>query len=92
MQTTATLAADLDTTPRTLRKFLRAQDMGVGKGARYSLPTSKREVASLKKRFIAWQEATEAKKAPAEEVTPEVEVDDFDALEGPTAEEIAEYN
>lgn len=83
MQTTAELAADFDTTPRTLRKFLRADGAGVGKGARYSLPTAKREVNAMKKRFTAWSEAQEAKKAkPAAEVeAPEVE--DFDALENP---------
>lgn len=55
--TTATLAADFDTTPRTLRKFLRSDASGiesVGKGSRYALPNSKREVASLRKRFDAW--------------------------------------
>lgn len=86
MQTTATLAADFDTTPRTLRKFLRAQDMGVGKGARYALPTTKREVNSLKKRFAAWEAEVAAKKAPAaaieeevaevEKTLPQIEVDE----------------
>lgn len=66
-QTTTTLAAEFDTTPRTLRKFLRSADMGVGKGSRYTLPTAKREVASLRKQFDAW----EAARTPA----PEVEVD-----------------
>lgn len=65
MQTTTTLAADFDTTPRTLRKFLRSQDMGVGKGSRYSLPTTKREVNALRKGFDAWKAAQDAKKAPA---------------------------
>ena len=85
--TTATLAADFDTTPRTLRKFLRSADMGVGKGSRYALPTSKREVNALKKQFLAWDEArtlpatpAEAPEAPAPEVD---EVEDFDSLECP---------
>lgn len=74
-QTTTTLAAEFETTPRELRKFLRSDASGieaVGKGARYSLPTSKREVAALNKRFTAW---AEAKAAKAEDETPEVDSD-----------------
>lgn len=59
-QTTAALAAELDTTPRTLRKFLRSSDSGiesVGKGSRYALPASKREVDALRKRFADWTAA-----------------------------------
>jgi hypothetical protein len=61
--TTAELAATIDTTPRTLRKFLRAEGNGVGKGSRYALPATKREVAALAKRFAAWHSAQEAAKA-----------------------------
>lgn len=63
--TTAELAEQLETTPRTLRKFLRS-DQGpgkVGKGARYALPAGKREIASLAKKFAKWTEAQEAAKA-----------------------------
>lgn len=60
MQTTTTLAAEFDTTPRTLRKFLRSAGQGVGKGARYSLPTSKREVNALRKQYDAWVAARAA--------------------------------
>ena len=67
-QTTADLAAAFNTTPRTLRKFLRAEDKGVGKGSRYSLPTAKREVAAMNKRFTAWQEAIAAKKVEAKDI------------------------
>lgn len=64
--TTAEIAAELDTTPRTLRKFLRAdaKAQGVptpGKGARYAI--EKREMRSLRKRFDAWQESIAAAKA-----------------------------
>jgi predicted transcriptional regulator len=58
--TTADIATELATTPRTLRKFLRSEGRGVGKGARYALPGSKREVAALAKRFTAWDEARKA--------------------------------
>jgi hypothetical protein len=72
MMTTTELAVALDTTPRTLRKFLRSPDSGVesvGKGARYALPSAKREVNALSKRFTAWQAAAEAKKAETADAT-----------------------
>jgi len=82
--TTTDLAEMIDTTPRTLRKFLRAEGAGVGKGSRYALPATKREVASLAKRFATWNaaqvEAREARNdAPAtadDELT-----DDADTLD-----------
>jgi predicted transcriptional regulator len=58
--TTTDLAAELETTPRTLRKFLRA-DAKVkgtetpGKGSRYAI--EKREVRALAKRFADWTAA-----------------------------------
>lgn len=74
--TTAQLATDFDTTPRTLRKFLRSDASGiesVGKGSRYALPGSKREVNALRKRFDAWRDAqAEARKAHADDA-PEVD-------------------
>lgn len=75
--TTATLAAAFDTTPRELRKFLRSSASGiesVGKGSRYTLPSTKREVAALNKRFAAWVEA-KAPKADPEVEAAEVEVE-----------------
>ncbi len=74
--TTTDLAADFECTPRELRKFLRSDASGiesVGKGSRYALPGSKREVTALKKRFAAW---SEAKATPAEEDAPEVDISD----------------
>jgi hypothetical protein len=61
--TTAELAATIDTTPRTLRKFLRAEGNGVGKGSRYALPATKRDITAMAKRFAAWNSAQEAAKA-----------------------------
>lgn len=67
---------------RTVRKFLRHElpDKAPGKGARWSLPGTKREVASLQKKFDAWkaaQEEARAKKAEAEtEEVEEIEEDD----------------
>jgi hypothetical protein len=67
--TTAQLATELDTTPRELRKFLRSDASGidsVGKGSRYALPGGKREIASLKKRFVAWDDARNVVKSDNE--------------------------
>lgn len=57
MITTTELAATLDTTPRTLRKFLRSQGEGVGKGARYALPSTKRDITRMTAQFKAWSDA-----------------------------------
>lgn len=67
--TTASLAASLETTPRELRKFLRSQGAGVGKGSRYSLDLNARSIAAMRKEFDAWQAARAEKiiaDAPAE--------------------------
>lgn len=69
MQTTTTLAAEFETTPRTLRKFLRSDESGiesVGKGSRYALPTAKREVTALRRRFDAWEAARTAPSTDAD--------------------------
>ena len=60
--TTTELATELDTTPRTLRKFLRSDESGiegVGKGARYSI--ERKQIRTLKSRFAKWSEAQAAK-------------------------------
>jgi predicted transcriptional regulator len=68
--TTTEVAEKFETTPRTLRKFLRSDarakgnaDSLPGKGSRYALEG--KDLAPLKKRFIAWQ-AAQAEKAAAE--------------------------
>jgi hypothetical protein len=72
MMTTTDCAAALDTTPRTLRKFLRSEGLGVGKGSRYALPSTKRDLNSLAKRFSAWDEARNATPdAPEGDDTPD---------------------
>ena len=68
--TTAQIATEFDTTPRTLRKFLRSNESGieaVGKGSRYALPSSKRDLTALRKRFDAWEAA---RTAPADDEAP----------------------
>ena len=70
--TTTDMAVEFGTTPRNLRKFLRSEESGiapVGKGARYALPGSKREMTALRKRFDSWTEAREAAKVEAETET-----------------------
>lgn len=70
--TTAEVAEKFATTPRTLRKFLRADaraadkgDTLPGKGARYAIEG--KDLAGLKKRFGVWQAAeAEARAARAQ--------------------------
>jgi len=59
--TTAMIAAELNTTPKTLRKFLRSENSGiesVGKGARYAF--EKKQIRGLKSRFEKWESAQNA--------------------------------
>jgi predicted transcriptional regulator len=61
--TASELAAELGTTPREVRKFLRsdakANDVPTpGKGSRYAI--ERKSVRSLAKRFAAWDEARKA--------------------------------
>ena len=71
-QITATeLATEIGTTPREVRKFLRADAKAQnaqtpGKGSRYAI--ERKQVVSLKKRFAAWDEA---RKAVTEDESPE---------------------
>lgn len=70
MMTTTELATAFDTTPRNLRKFLRSDASGiapVGKGSRYALPSGKRDMNSLGKRFTSWNDALLAKNAAKNE-------------------------
>lgn len=69
------LAAEFGTDPRTVRKFLRKQGMGVGQGARYSLDA--RTVRSLRSKFSKWDEARNAAKS---DETPQ---DDAEVIEDP---------
>lgn len=84
--TTAQIAEKIGTTPRELRKFLRADasDKSTlpGKGARYALPGDAKTISAMKKRFAAWSakqaEAREARKAAKEleNTVPDVEDDE----------------
>jgi hypothetical protein len=61
--TTADAAAELNTTPRELRKFLRSDASkveSVGKGSRYALPANAKAMTALRKRFDAWRALADA--------------------------------
>src|SRR5262245_37149638 len=69
---TSEVAAQLGTTPRTLRVFLRSQHstfVPVGSGARYDF--TDREIPMLEKRFAEWQKAGKPRPAaPKTEAKP----------------------
>jgi len=82
--TTKELAEKLDTSPKTLRRFIRSDvkasggtvgEDTPGKGGRYSFESS--DVPTLKKSFKAWtksqEEARAARLAKAQEAEAEVE-------------------
>ena len=88
VMTPAEFAVEVDSDGRTVRKFLRAtmpKESHPGKGARWSLPGTAREVTKLKKQFNEWHtsqdEARAAREAAkAEAATPEVDEVEDDEL------------
>jgi hypothetical protein len=46
-------ALEVDSDPRTVRKFLRSEGMRVGKGHRHEIKAT----ATLRKQFAAWNDA-----------------------------------
>lgn len=93
--TTIELATQFDTTPRDLRKFLRSDASGiagVGKGSRYALPGSKREVAAMRKRYDAWKVAQVSTKKvesiPVDVPETDDEVEAILDAQGPTLDEL----
>jgi predicted transcriptional regulator len=74
--TTKEVADKLGTTPRRLRRFLRAERHGVGTGKRYEFTAP--AIATLKKAFSAWDKAnapTKSEGSPIPEpATPASEV------------------
>jgi hypothetical protein len=70
--TTAEVAADLQTTPRALRKFLRSDSCtieAVGKGSRYAI--TKGQIRSLRSQYAKFLTAQEALKAEKADNAPE---------------------
>lgn len=95
--TTAQVAEKFETTPRTLRKFLRADarandnaDSLPGKGSRYAIEG--KQLAPMKKRFTAWKVAeAEARAARAEKAAADAKADaDETETDEPTDTELAE--
>jgi hypothetical protein len=80
--TTATLAPELDTTPKELRKFLRSDLSGiesVGKGGRYTLEFTATQLGQLKKKYAKFVAEVEAKREAAKTEGP-TEADEVAAL------------
>jgi hypothetical protein len=57
MTTPTELAEELETDPRTVRKFLRSltpKEKQPGRGHRWEIPANKRSLTRLSKQFEAW--------------------------------------
>jgi predicted transcriptional regulator len=72
--TATELAAEIGTTPREVRKFLRADAKAhdaqtPGKGSRYAI--DRKQVRSLKARYAKWDEARKAAEAEKSAEAPE---------------------
>jgi predicted transcriptional regulator len=75
--TTAEVAEALETTPRTLRKFLRSDAnkiAPVGKGHRYSIAAG--QVRTLRSQFAKWTAAQDADKGDNSSEVPEADNED----------------
>ncbi len=88
--TPAAFAELVSSDGRTVRKFLRSitpKDEQPGKGSRWALPGTKRDITKLQKQFNTWTEAQEtarqerAEKAAAEVEETEDEVNEDEVLE-----------
>lgn len=94
--TTAEVAEKFETTPRTLRKFLRADarandkaDALPGKGSRYAIEG--KQLAAMKKRFNAWKAAeAEARAARAQKAADDAKTELEAETDEPTEAELAE--
>lgn len=67
--TPAEFATTVDSDGRTVRKFLRSitpKDEQPGKGSRWTLPGTKREVTKLQKQFAEWKTAQDEARAQRE--------------------------
>ena len=86
VMTPAEFAVEVDSDGRTVRKFLRSitpKEDQPGKGSRWSLPATKREVNALKKKFGEWSEAQEKARTERAEKAAEVE-----EIEEPAVDEV----
>lgn len=87
--TPAEFATEVNSDGRTVRKFLRSitpKESQPGKGSRWELPGTKREVTTLKNKFNSWaatqaeEKAARAQKA-AEDAASQVEEDTDEELD-----------
>lgn len=84
--TPAEFAVEVGSDGRTVRKFLRSitpKEDQPGKGSRWSLPATKREVTKLQKQFAEWSEAQEKARTERAEKAAEVE-----EIEEPAVDEV----
>jgi hypothetical protein len=90
--TPAEFAEIIGSDGRTVRKFLRnvtPKDEHPGKGARWALPGTKREVTKLQKQFTEWAAAQEKARTEREEKAAQVdEVEVEETEEEPTVEDL----
>lgn len=71
--TTADIAKKLGTTGRTLRRYLRSQEEGVGTGKRYEFTSD--DLTDIKKGFAAWRKEVEASKGAETHACPHCDRD-----------------
>lgn len=83
--TPAEFATEVNSDGRTVRKFLRSitpREEQPGKGSRWVLPGTKREVTTLKNRFTKWTEDQEAARAArAEKAAQEADENSTDEVD-----------
>lgn len=86
VMTPAEFALEVESDGKTVRKFLRSitpKDEQPGKGSRWSLPGTAREVQKLKKQFSEWNAAQleDRAKRAAEKAAAAAEVEDAEDIE-----------
>ena len=82
--TPAEFATEVGTDGRTVRKFLRAtmpKESHPGKGARWALPGTAREVTKLKKQFGEWTNSQAEAKAARDAKAAEAKNDEVEEIE-----------
>ncbi len=93
--TTATLAPELGTDPKALRKFLRSDLSGiekVGKGGRYSLEFTATQLKGLTKKYNEWVAQVDAKRAAAQGPTEADEIAALAIIDGEVEQDTTEWD
>jgi hypothetical protein len=84
--TPAEFAVEVDSDGRTVRKFLRSvtpKDEQPGKGSRWALPGTKRDITRMKKQFAEWTAKQDEARAKRESEKAEVETEEVEETEEP---------